>query len=113
MMTTIIYHVPWVRKHVITAIQCSGTDLPNFANARTHTPRTGRFPYAHEVIYACDSGGHRFEDGDTTTTVTCSAIGWTWNSLVASCGCMFVSCLTMWLSRNRSPLRVQNCSHIL
>ena len=71
-------------------IQCHGTDLPNFANSQTITPFTGLFPYAYEVVYACDSGGHRFEDGDTTTTVTCSAMGWTWNSIVTSCKRMLI-----------------------
>jgi len=74
----------------MTVIQCLGTDLPNFANSQTITTRTGVFPYAHEVIYACDYGGHRFEDGDSTTTVTCSAMGWTWNSIVTSCKRMLI-----------------------
>jgi len=74
----------------VTAIQCDGRDLPNFANARTRTSFTGVFPYAHEVIYACNAGGHRFEDGDTTTTVTCSVTGWAWNHIVTSCGRMLI-----------------------
>jgi len=69
----------------VTAIQCNGTDLPSFSNAHTLTPHTGLFPYAHDVVYACDTGGHRFEDGDVVTTVTCSIIGWTWNPIVTSC----------------------------
>jgi len=79
----------------MTVIQCHGTDLPHFANSQTITPFAGLFPYAHKVIYACDFGGHRFEDGDTTTTVTCSAMGWTWNSIVTSCKRMLILCLSL------------------
>ena len=87
----------YVRSHCIPCmpvIQCHGTDLPNFANAQTITPFSGLFAYAHEVIYACSFGGYRFEDGDTAATVTCSATGWTWNSIVTSCKRTLILCLS-------------------
>ena len=71
-------------------IRCNGSDLPTFTNAQIVSPHTGLFPYAHEVNYICYIGGHRFEDGDMTTTVTCSATGWTWNYIVTSCERTFI-----------------------
>lgn len=71
----------------MTEILCNGAALPNFANAQTPTPQNGLFHYAHRVTYYCARGGYRFEDGGTTTAVTCSVDGWTWNySVVTSCG---------------------------
>jgi len=67
------------------AIQCNGTALPNFINAQRLKSYTEVMPFAHNVIYSCVHEGHRFEDGDTTLSVTCSLIGWTWNPIVTSC----------------------------
>jgi len=69
----------------VTAIQCNGTDLPNFVNAQRLTSYPEVMPFAHDVIYSCVHEGHRFEDGDTSLSVTCSLIGWTWNPVVTSC----------------------------
>jgi len=79
-------------KNVCTAIQCNRTNLPNFTDAQTSTPNDGLFPFNYHVTYVCTSAGHRFEDGNVNTAVTCSATGWTWNDIVTSCGRMsFVS----------------------
>ena len=91
----------------VTAIQCNGTTLPHFINAHTTTSHAGMFPFAHGVVYACDFVGHRFDDGEVTTTVTCSETCWTWDHVVTSCGrmlcyflalCYFLSILYVYLS---------------
>jgi len=73
----------------MAAIECSGTALPSFINAQTVTPYMTLFPYAYDVIYSCVPG-YRFEDGDITTSVTCSITGWAWNPVVTSCGRMLI-----------------------
>lgn len=86
----------WWQK-CVTAIQCSGTNLPNFIDAQTMMPHDGLFSYAHEVIYTCDIGRNRFEDGNTITIVTCSASGWTWNHIVTSCKRTLILCINVSL----------------
>jgi len=84
-----------IPRMLMTAIRCNGSSLPTFVNAHTTTPHAGLFPFARHVIYACDLGGYRFEDGRTLTTIRCSATGWTWSSIITSCKRMLTLCISM------------------
>jgi len=87
-------------KHM-TAIECYGVALPNFTDTHLVTSHTGLFPYAHDVIYMCYVGGHRFDHGNTITTATCSVAGWAWNQIVTSCGRMSLFCFSMCHRRKK------------
>ena len=71
-------------------IECNATSLPRLINAHRVTPYRPFYPYTHDVVYAC-LRGYRFEDGDITTSVTCSITGWVWNHIVTSCARMYAT----------------------